>query len=511
MSDDHEEPKGPDLTKGIPAADVPEGGMLTGQVGDETVVVARVDGELFAIGGSCTHYHGPLGEGLLVGHTVRCPWHHGHFCLRTGEALAGPPIDPVAVWAPEERDGKIFVRSGAEAKNPAPKARSGKAPRRILIAGGGAAGFAAAEMLRRHGYDGALSLVSSDADAPYDRPNCSKDFLAGEAPAEWMPLREDGWYKDHDIDLRLKTEITKLDLGARTAALKAGDDLSYDALILALGAEPQRPPIPGFDSPKVFTLRSLKDAEAIVAAAKTARRVAIVGASFIGLEVAASLKHLGLDVHVVAPEAIPLARVLGDRVGQWIRGLHDAKGVVFHLGRKVQGYQDGKLGLDNGEAIEADFVVAGTGVRPRTALAEAAGLKVDNGVVVDRWLRASADHVYAVGDIARFPEAHTGKVIRVEHWVHAERQGQHAARMLLGDDAPFGDTPFFWSAHQGTTVSYVGHADEFDAPKIEGSLEKQDALIRFAKDGRDLAVATVGRDLDGLKAGRAFEKEAKPA
>jgi len=185
--------------------------------------------------------------------------------------------------------------------------------------------------------------------------------------------------------------------------------------------------------------------------------------------------------------------------------------VVFHLGRTVQGYQDGKLGLDNGEAIEADFVVAGTGVRPRTALAEAAGLKVDNGVVVDRWLRASADHVYAVGDIARFPEAHTGKVIRVEHWVHAERQGQHAARMLLGDDAPFGDTPFFWSAHQGTTVSYVGHADEFDAPKIEGSLEKQDALIRFAKDGRDLAVATVGRDLDGLKAGRAFEKEAKPA
>jgi NADPH-dependent 2,4-dienoyl-CoA reductase/sulfur reductase-like enzyme/nitrite reductase/ring-hydroxylating ferredoxin subunit len=511
MSDDHEEPKGPDLTKGVPAADVPEGGMLTGQVGDETVLVARVDGELFAIGGSCTHYHGPLGEGLLVGHTVRCPWHHGHFCLRTGEALAGPPIDPVAVWKPEERDGKIFVRSGAEAKNPAPKARAAKAPRRILIAGGGAAGFAAAEMLRRHGYDGALHLVSSDADAPYDRPNCSKDFLAGEAPAEWMPLREDGWYKDHDIDLRLKTEITRLDLGARTASLKAGDDLGYDALVLALGAEPQRPPIPGFDSPKVFTLRSLKDAQAIAAAAKTAHRVAIVGASFIGLEVAASLKHLGLDVHVVAPEAIPLARVLGDAVGEWIRGLHEAKGVVFHLGRKVQGFKDGKLGLDNGEAIEADFVVAGAGVRPRTALAEAAGLKVDNGVVVDRWLRAPADNVYAVGDIARFPDAHTGKVIRVEHWVHAERQGQHVARLLLGDDAAFADTPFFWSVHQGKTINYVGHADEFDQPKIQGSLEKENAVICFAKDGRDLAMATVGDDLASLKAGRTFEKQAKPA
>ncbi len=509
MSDDHEPPKGPDLAQGAPSADLADGGMLTGHVGDEVVVVARIDGELFAIGGSCTHYHGPLGEGLLVGHTVRCPWHHAHFCLRTGEALSAPAIDPVAAWKADERDGKIFVSSGGEATNPAPKAR-GKGPRRVLIAGGGAAGFAAAEMLRRHGYDGALSLVSSDADAPYDRPNCSKDFLAGEAPAEWMPLREDSWYKDHGIDLRLETEITRLDLGARTAALKAGDEISFDALVLALGAEPQRPRIPGFDSPKVLTLRSLKDAGAIAAAAKDAHRVVIVGASFIGLEVAASLRHLGLEVHVAAPEAIPLARVLGDEVGQWIRGLHEANGVVFHLGRKVLGFADGKLGLDNGETIEADFIVAGTGVRPRTALAEAAGLKVENGVVVDRWLRASAEGVYAVGDIARFPDAHTGKPIRVEHWVHAERQGQHAARMLLGDDAPFSDTPFFWSAHAGTTISYVGHAEEFDAPKIEGSLEKQDALIRYAKDGRDLAVATVGRDLAGLKAGRAFETAAAP-
>ncbi len=510
MSDDHEEPKGPDLSKGVPAKDVPEAGLLAGHVGDEAVVVARVEGELFAIGGSCTHYHGPLGEGLLVGHTVRCPWHHGHFCLRTGEALAGPPIDPVAVWNIEERDGKVFVSEAVEAKNPKPNA-AGKGPRRILIAGGGAAGFAAAEMLRRHGYDGALSVVSSDADAPYDRPNCSKDFLAGEAPAEWMPLREDGWYKDHDIDLRLNTEITKLDLGARSAALKAGDPLSYDALVLALGADPRRPPIPGFDSPKVFTLRSLKDAEAIATAAKGARRVAIVGASFIGLEVAASLKHLGLDVHVVAPEEVPLARVLGDAVGEWIRSLHEAAGVVFHLGRKVQGFKDGRLGLDGDEAIAVDFVVAGTGVRPRTALAEAAGLKVDNGIVVDRWLRASAENVYAVGDLAHFPDTDTGKLIRVEHWVHAERQGQHAARMLLGDDAPFADTPFFWSVHQGKTVNYVGHADEFDEPKIQGSLEKESAVICFAKDGRDLAMATVGDDLASLRAGRTFEKHANPA
>jgi NADPH-dependent 2,4-dienoyl-CoA reductase/sulfur reductase-like enzyme len=415
----------------------------------------------------------------------------------------------VDCWAVEERDGKIFVKAKADA--PKPAAKSSKGPRRILIAGGGAGGFAAAEMLRRHGYDGALSLVSSDVDAPYDRPNCSKDYLAGEAPAEWMPLREDGWYQDHDIDLKLKTEITGIDLAAGKASSKGGADLGFDAVVLALGAEPQRPPILGFDGPKVFTLRSLTDAKAILAAAKRAKRVAVVGASFIGLETAASLKHQGLDVHVAAPEAIPLARILGNAVGEWVRSLHEQAGIVFHLGRQVRGYADGKLGLDNGEAIEADFVICGTGVKPRTALAETAGLKVDNGVVVDRWLRASAANVYAVGDIARFPEAHTSKLIRVEHWVHAERQGQHVARMLLGDDAPFDDTPFFWSVHQGKTINYVGHAGDFDPPKIEGSLEKEDALIRLAKDGRALAVATVGRDLDSLKAGLRFEREAKPA
>ena len=502
MSGDEQGPSGPDLTKGVPAHDVAEGAKLVGHVGGDDVLVTRVDGELFAVGAHCTHYHGPLGDGLIVGHTVRCPWHHAHFCLRTGEALAGPAIDPVGAWEVETHDGKIFVI--ARAPEPA-KPKAAKGPHRVLIAGGGAAGFAAAEMLRRRGFDGSLTMVSADSDAPYDRPNCSKDYLAGEAPPEWMPLRGDGWYADNDIDLRLNTEITALDLAARTAGLRGGASLSFDALVLALGAEPQRPPIPGFDQPTVHTLRSLKDAGAIIAAAEKAKRVAIVGASFIGLEVAASLRHRGIEVHVAAPEDIPLARVLGDDLGRWIQRLHEDKGVIFHLGRKVLGYQNGRLGLDEGPGIEADFIVAGTGVRPRTALAEAAGLKVDKGVVVDARLRASEPNVYAVGDLARFPDPTTGELIRVEHWVHAERQGQHAARALLGDDAPFTDTPFFWSAHYDAKINYVGHAEAFDPPKVEGSLAKQDAIIRYIKDTTPLAVATVGRDLDSLKASLGFE------
>ena len=503
MSGDDQGPTGPDLTEGVAAADVPEGGLLVGHVGDDAVVVARAGGELFAIGAHCTHYHGPLGEGLIVGQTVRCPWHHAHFCLRTGEALAGPAIDPVGAWQVEERDGKVVV-AGAKPAEPA-KRRSAAGPRRIVIAGGGAAGFAAAEMLRRRGFDGAVTILSADNTAPYDRPNCSKDYLAGEAPAEWMPLRADDWYVDHDIDLRLGAEITGIDLGARSVGLRNGDALPYEGLVLALGAEPVRPPIPGFDLPTVHTLRSLADADAILAAAKGARRAAIVGASFIGLEVAAALKHHGLDVHVAAPEPVPFGHVLGEEVGRWIQRLHEAKGVVFHLGRKVAGYQGGRLGLDDGSMIEADFVVVGAGVRPRTALAEAAGLKVDHGVVVDARLRASAPSVFAVGDLARYPDPRSGQLIRVEHWVHAERQGQHAAKVLLGEDTAYAQTPFFWSVHQGTTLNYVGHAADFDLPRIEGSLDAGDAVVRYLKGGRLLAVATVGRDLDSLKAGVELE------
>ena len=505
MTVDSEKATLPDLTRGVSTADVAEGRILLGCVGEDEVMVARIDGALFAIGARCTHYQGPLAEGLIVGQTVRCPWHHARFCLRTGEAIGAPAIDPVSLWIVDERDGKIFVHAQAERPKPAPGPHVSKGPRRILIAGGGAAGFAAAEMLRRRGFDGAVTLVSAESEAPYDRPNCSKDYLSGEAPAEWMPLRDPAWYESNDVDLRLNTEVTALDLGARTAELKSGESLPYDALILATGSEPQRLPIPGFDKPDVYVLRTAKDADAIAKAGERARRVVVVGASFIGLEVAASLRHRGLEVEIVAPEETPLEKVMGQELGRWVQALHAQQGVVFHLGRKPTAYVDGQLTLDTGEVLDADFVVAGTGVRPRTALAQRAGLKTDNGVLVDRWLRTEAADVYAVGDIARFPDFHSGQPIRVEHWVHAERQGQHAARAILGDDRAYCDPPFFWSAHYGTSIRYVGHAEGFDPPLIEGSLDRNDAEIRYRKDGRTLALATVGRDIEALKAELGFE------
>jgi NADPH-dependent 2,4-dienoyl-CoA reductase/sulfur reductase-like enzyme len=322
-----------------------------------------------------------------------------------------------------------------------------------------------------------------------------------------MPLRDEAFYRDQAIDLRVGTQVTRFDPGAKTVSLASGEVLSYDVLILATGAEPQRPPIAGLDGPHVFTLRSLRDADAIIAAAAGARHVAVVGASFIGLEVAAALRQRGLDVHVVAPDKTPLAKVMGVEVGNWVRSVHEEKGVVFHLGRQVLGYADGRISMDEGDPVPADIVVVGTGVRPRIALAEAAGLKVDNGVVTDDRLRTSAQDVYAAGDIARYPDPVSGRLIRVEHWVHAERQGQHVARHIMGDDRPFVDPPFFWSAHYDKAINYLGHAEGFDPPALDGSIAAQDATIRFSKDGELLAVATVGRDLANLEAERDFEAE----
>jgi NADPH-dependent 2,4-dienoyl-CoA reductase/sulfur reductase-like enzyme/nitrite reductase/ring-hydroxylating ferredoxin subunit len=501
MSEDNS-PEGPDLTRGVPAGDIPEGGMLAGRVGDEAVLIARVGGALHAIGAECTHYHGPLAKGLIKDGAVRCPWHHACFSLTTGEASGAPAFDPVARYAVTETDGTIVVgdKLGRAPATLQPPGAVG----RVVIVGGGAGGFAAAEMLRRKGYAGDLVVLSADCDAPYDRPNCSKDFLAGEAPAEWMPLQDEAYYADHKIDLRLNTTASAIDRKARTVTVESGETLLFDALILSTGGEPNRPAVPGLDGPNVFVLRTLADARSLSKAAETAKRAVVIGASFIGLEAAAALRTRGLEVHVVAPEAVPFEKVLGAEVGRWAQSVHEAKGVIFHLGRQVRGYADGLLAMDQGLPIAADIVVLGVGVKPRGGLAAAAGLEIDNGVVVDDRLRA-AEGVYAIGDIARYPDPISGKAIRVEHWVHAERQGQHVARVIMGEDAPFTDVPFFWSKHYEAALHYVGHAEDFDPPKVVGSVADYDATVRYEKQGKLLAVVTLNRDMASLEAEAAFE------
>jgi NADPH-dependent 2,4-dienoyl-CoA reductase/sulfur reductase-like enzyme/nitrite reductase/ring-hydroxylating ferredoxin subunit len=501
---------GPDLVAGIDASALEDGDKLLGHANGEPVLLARVGNDYFAIGATCTHYAGPLAEGELVGDTVRCPWHHACFSLRNGEALRAPALNPVACWRVENRDGRVFVGEKVERDALAPTyPMNVRRPElsKVVIIGAGAAGTAAAEMLRRCGFAGDVIVVDDDDGSPYDRPNLSKDYLAGNAPEEWIPIRPNGFYEEHGVTV-VRGRATKLDPAARLVHVQGRSPLSFDGLILATGAEPVRLPLPGSDLSHVHYLRTLRDSRAIVAAAVKATHAVVVGASFIGLEVAASLRtrNPNLTVVVVAPETLPLERVMGRDLGLFIKSLHEEHGVVFHLAQTAARIDRDAVTLVNGERLAADLVVIGVGVRPRLQLAQDAGLRIDNGIVVDEYLATSVPGIYAAGDIARWPDPHSGSRIRVEHWVVAERQGQTAARNVLGARERFDHVPFFWSAHYDVSINYLGHAEDVDRVDVDGSAQDRDVAVRFIQGGRTRAVATIFRDKESLDAEIVMER-----
>jgi len=495
--------EGPDLSKGVALAGLADGAMLLGHAGGEPVLLARRGEAVFAIGAVCTHYGGPLNEGLLVGETVRCPWHHACFSLRTGAPLRPPALDPVNSYAVERVGERVFVREKLEiAAKPVQSAANH--PESVVIVGGGAAGNAAAETLRREGYGGRVLMLSADLTRPVDRPNLSKGFLSGAADAASNPLRPATFYAEHDIELRLDSPVKAIDVAGAAVEMEDGTRHPYGALLLATGAAPVRLDLPGADRPHVHYLRSQMDGEALAATAAAAKKAVVIGASFIGLEVAASLRARGVQVDVVAPEAVPMEKVLGKEVGTFLRGVHEKHGVTFHLETTAVSIDAGHVVLKSGETLEADLVVIGVGVRPAIELAKAAGLAIDRGVAVDEFLQTSVSGIWAAGDIARWPDPLSGQAIRVEHWVVAERLGQAAARNILGAHERFEAAPFFWTEQYDLAIAYIGHAESFDEVRIDGALQKG-ATVTYSQGGRRLAVAAFHRDLAGLKAELAFE------
>jgi len=497
----------PNFKNGFPLRDLRDGAMVSGQIDDQEVVVARRGDQFFAIAAHCTHYGGPLAEGLVVGDTVRCPWHHACFSLRTGEALRAPALDPVTCWRVEKDGDTIFVRE--KLTPPAPR-RPATAPTSVVIVGGGAAGLAAADMLRREGYEGPLTIVSADDSPPVDRPNLSKDYLAGTAQEDWVPLRSPDYYREQKIDLLLRSRVLSMDTKGRQIRLEDGKTLEFGALLLATGADPVHLPIEGAIDSQLHYLRRFADSKAIIAKATSAKRAVVVGGSFIGLEVAASLRARGVAVDVVAPDRQPLERVMGAEVGGFIRSLHESHGVTFHLGDTVSRVDGATVTLKSGTVLKADLIVLGVGVRPSLALAEQAGLAIDRGITVNEYLETSVAGIFAAGDAARWPDPHTNERIRVEHWVVAERQGQTAARNILGRREKFDAVPFFWSQHYDIAINYVGHAEKWDSVEIDGNLEARDCAVKYKKNGRVLAVATIFRDLQSLQAEATMEAELAP-
>jgi 3-phenylpropionate/trans-cinnamate dioxygenase ferredoxin reductase subunit len=472
--------------------------MIEGSYEGTRVLLARVDERFYAIGGECTHYGAPLCEGLLVGKTVLCPWHHARFDLESGRATAPPALSGLKRYRVGVEEGRVRVLGLAPAASR--PARPTRGPDPVVIVGAGAAGAIAAETLREEGFQGRVTLLEGEPSGPVDRPNLSKDYLAGNAPEEWLPLRSDAFYREGGIELRVGTRVERVDPAARTVTLAGGEELGWGALLLATGATPIRLPVPGAELGHVFTLRSLRDARAIIAEAGRAQSAVVVGASFIGLEVAAALRARKLDVHVVAPELVPMERVLGRDLGEFIRELHEQNGVRFHLGSTLQAIDRDHVVLSGGARVDAELVVVGIGVRPSTELAEQAGLTCDRGILVDATLRTSAPGVWAAGDLARWPDRSSGERVRIEHWVLAERLGRTAARNILGAEEPFRAVPFFWSRHYDVSIQYVGSAAGWQDAEAVGDPRHGQGAVLFKRGGRALAVASIGDARASLEA-----------
>jgi NADPH-dependent 2,4-dienoyl-CoA reductase/sulfur reductase-like enzyme/nitrite reductase/ring-hydroxylating ferredoxin subunit len=480
--------------------DMQDGDRREVVVGETKVLLTRLKGRFYAIGAECTHYGGPLADGALHGHLVVCPWHQAVFNVMNGDLEEPPALDAEPCFEVRLEADDVIVRIPEKAENrrtPAMARRDPTEARTLVILGAGAAGLVAAETLRQDDFKGRIVMLTADSRLPYDRPNLSKGYLSGEAGPDDLPWRTAQFYQDHDIEVLLGHRVTRVEPALKTVTLADGATLKYDALLLAPGGIPRYLDLPGSQWPNVFTLRSADDADAIIAAAGQASRVVAVGAGFISMETAAALTKRGLAVTVVGSGTVPLERQLGREIGGLLKQVHEEQGVVFRLGRKVAGLEgDGRVQavvLDNGEALAADLVVVGLGIRPATEMLTGVGLNPDGSVSVNRQMQV-AEGLYAAGDVARFPDWRDGAPIRIEHWRLAEQHGRVAAHNMAGRRAEYAGVPFFWSEQFDLFLQYVGYAAAWDEVILHGDLPGRNFLAYYVKDGRVLAAAGLQRD-----------------
>src|SRR5215204_394086 len=481
--------------------DLRDGEMKEVSIDERRILLARVGDNFHAVSATCPHYGAPLAEGVICGTRLVCPWHHAVFNVVKGDLEDPPALDSLVSYDLRVQGERLFVslpEDVEDRRTPAMVKRdSARDSRQFVIIGAGAAGYAAVQTLREESFHGNVVMITREDRAPYDRPNLSKDYLQGHAEPEWMPLRGEDFFKEHDIDLVLNREVSHVDARTKMITFESGETMDYDALLVATGGAPVRLNIPGADLKNVCVLRSFADADSIMEAAAHSRRAVVVGASFIGMEAASSLRERGLEVTVIAPSQEPFETTLGTEVGALFRRVHETHGVRFQLGNIVYRFEGSHkveaVTLDNGEQIETDMVVVGVGVRPVTQFLDGVELDHAGAVVVDSRLRA-ADGLYAAGDIVSFPDPRAGGHVRIEHWRTAQQQGRTAARNMLGRNVTFDAVPFFWTRQFDAGLLYVGHAPAWDEIIYSGDIASHEFLAFFVKDNRVLAVAGMNRD-----------------
>lgn len=479
-----------------------EGTMKKVEADSEEFLLTKVDGEIHILGAKCPHYGAPLEQGLLNDGRIVCPWHHACFNARTGDLLEPPALDSLPCYR-FKKDGEgliVQVPDESSETRPVPMAslQPSHANQCIAIVGAGAAGSRAAESLRQNGWEGRILLISGESDLPYDRPNCSKGLLSGEAKDEWMPLRSEKFYQENGIERQIG-RVVDCNIREKAVRFENGAEISPQGILLAMGGRPKTLDVPGVDLKEVVTLRSWKDTRRILDLIENASNIVVVGASFIGMEVAASLRERGKNVTVLSPEETPFLEELGEPVGKAIQKLHEKNGTKLALGSRVREFRgDDHLKAvvsESGDVYNADVAIVGIGVEPPTDLVEGVELNKDGSLNVDETLRF-ADDVYAAGDIARYPSAHTGGRVRIEHWRLAQQHGTVAGENLLGGKKAFTGVPFFWTRQFGSSIGVVGYPNDRDETVMTGNGDGSFTAY-FIKEDR--LVAAAGKQTDNLE------------
>ncbi|MBO0360919.1 FAD-dependent oxidoreductase [Hymenobacter sp. BT186] len=501
-----------------PATALQDGEMRIYKAHDTEVLLLRQQGQYHALAAHCPHYGAPLEKGKLVGDKLVCPWHHACFRVTDGALCEPPSLDALPSFPVRVADGRVWVQvpKNPPASTASPDATptalvGGETPaanaaapdaRTFVLVGAGAASQFAAQTLRQEGFGGRIVMLTTEPEPPYDRTKLSKAYLAGKAEKQALPLRDTSFYKQHRIELLTDTRAIGLNLPTKELHVSGRVPLRYDKLLLAPGGVPNLlAALPGHQLAGVLPLRNPTDAEAIRQAASEAAHVVIIGAGFIGMEAAASLVADGRRVTVIAQEKEPFERVLGPKIGAMFRNLHKRNGVRFRP-EAVVAELEGENGtvtavrLQSGQRLPANVVVLGVGVKPATDfLQHTFALEKDGGLRVDAHLQA-AEHVYAAGDIARFPLAAGLGQHRIEHWRVAQQHGACAARNMLGQQQPFSAVPFFWTQQYGKSLRYVGHAETWDEIIFHGDVRRQDFMALYAHQNRLVAAAAMNRDQD---------------